>query len=120
MAAWADLTPEQQSQVQNLVNPVRSFVAELARVATHGIAASADWNGGTSTIVNSLDADAVIPSTSGLAGAQGLVKADVINMVGYLIDLSNPANNTSGGGYNTAFHRALFVKAAGINASLVQ
>jgi hypothetical protein len=121
MATWASLTPTQQADIQGLVAPLRSFVAELARLGDHGQAISASWNGGISTLVNSLGSTEIIPvGPSGLAGAQGLSPADVVNMVGYLIDLSNPANNTAGGGYNTAFHRALYVKACGINASLSQ
>lgn len=111
---WSDLTVDEKDKVLNLVNPLRGFSGELAKLSNFGIAISADWNGGVSDIVNSLDATAIIPNTSGLAGAQSLAPADVVNFVGYAINLSDVTNNTGGGGYNTNFHRALEVKMAGI------
>ena len=118
MATYASLTPEQQDSVQSLVNALRAAYIALQAAAKQGQIMGAAWNGGISTIVNSLDAGETIPNTSGYAGAQGLAPADVVNSVGYFIDLSNPSNNTGGGGYNTAFHQALRVKFSGINASV--
>lgn len=118
MASYESLTAEQKQAIQDLANPVRSADSLVSRVMILGQAISASWNGGVSDLVNSLDDGEVIPNTSGLAGAQGVSKADLINSVGYLIDMSDPANNTPGGGYNTAFHLALRVKFSGINASI--
>lgn len=118
MATWASLTQQQQDAAQSMANAVRGLQITWQHLATGGQVVSAAWNGGISDIVNGLDSGEIIPNASGLAGAQGLAKADLINMVGYLIDASNPANVTGGGGYNTAFHAALRVKACGINASL--
>lgn len=111
---WNELTPQEQSQVLDLTNSCRSYAKELAQLANLGDGVGSAWDGGTATVVNSLDSTAVIPNTTSLAGAQDLSPADVTNMAGYAIDLSNPANNQSGGGYNTAFHRALDVKMTGI------
>lgn len=120
MATWASLTPTEQADVQAFMGSLRAFAGDLAILANEGVAVGAAWNGGLSTIVGTLGADEVIPNASGLDGAQGVVPADVANMAGYLIDLSNPANNVGGGGYNTAFHRALMVKLAGITNTLVK
>lgn len=111
---YSELSVEQQEALQNLVNPLRSFAAELAQLSNLGIGLAAAWNGGIGDIVASLDAEESIPSTSGLTGARDATKEDVLAFIGYAIDLSNTANNTPGGGYNTAFHRALAVKLAGI------
>lgn len=120
MATWASLTPEQQNAVTSLDRAVRGAQAIEAKLMITGQAISAAWNGGISTVVGTLNDDAtgMIPNTSGLDGAQSLSRADLTNLVGYLIDMSNPANNTGGGGYNTAFHQALRVKASGINGQL--
>lgn len=118
MATWASLTPEQQNDVESLANALRGAAVTFESLAQQGSIISAAWNGGISTIVNSLGSGEVIPCTSDLVGAQSLAPADVINFAGYLIDLSNTANNTGGGGYNTAFHQALRVKLCGINAAV--
>jgi hypothetical protein len=118
MTTWASLTADQQALVESLANSVRGAFTTAASLTKQGQVIAAAYNGGISTILNSLDAGETIPNTSGLSGAQGLAPADLINSVGYLIDLSNPANNTQGGGYNTPFHQALRVKLTGINAAV--
>ncbi len=118
MATWASLTTEQKATVESFVNAIRGATTTFAGLTKQGQVIGAAWNGGVSTIVQSLDAGEVIPNTSGLDGAQSVAPADVTNFAGYLIDLSNPANNQGGGGYNTAFHQALRVKFSGINAAV--
>lgn len=118
MATYASLTTEQKDAVQSLVNGLRGADVAIQAVMRQAAVLGAAWNGGISDLVNGLTDGEVIPNTSGLAGAQSVSKADAINSVGYLIDMSNAANNTGGGGYNTPFHQALRVKFAGINASV--
>lgn len=123
MATYASLTPAQQDAVENLVNPLRAFAAQLMHLNVLAARISADWNGGVSTIVGTLDSGETIPNTSALAGAQGLAPADVTNLAGYAINHCDPsrsptANDGTGGGYNSAFIQALAVKAAGIGATL--
>lgn len=118
MATYASLTADQQALVQSFVNGLRGADIKLQAVMSDALVLGAAWNGGVSTIVQSLDAGETIPNTSGLDGAQGLAPADVTNTAGYFIDMSNSANTVGGGGYNTPFHQALRVKFAGINASI--
>lgn len=118
MATYASLTDEQKDQVQSVLNAVRSAAAVLANLANQGQAIGAAWDGGIATLVNGLDPTEVIPQTSGLAGAQPVAPADLINFAGYLIDLSNPSNQQASGGYNTPFHQALRVKLCGVNAAI--
>lgn len=120
MASWASLSADQQDAVQSVANAVRSLQLHWQHLANAGLVVSAAWNGGVSSLVGSLadDATGLIPNGTSYAGAQPLSRADLTNMVGYLIDVSNPANVTGGGGYNTAFHEALRVKAAGVNATI--
>ena len=120
MATWASLTYEQKTAVLSVANAVRSLQIAWQQLSEGGLIIAAAWNGGVSTLVDSLadDATGAIPNDTGLAGAQALSRADLTNLVGYLIDSSNPANNQGGGGYNTAFHQALRVKACGVNAAI--
>lgn len=126
MATWASLSQAQQDAVQSLVNAERGLAQQMARVTQLASAISAAWNGGISDVVGTLGANEVIPSTSGLAGAQGVVPADVTNFAGYAIVFSDPArsptgsSDTGGGGYSSNFIHALEVKLCGINASLTQ
>lgn len=122
MATYASLTPAQQDAVQNLVNPLRTFSAQLMQLNILASRIAADWSGGVATIVASLDSGETIPNTSALAGAQGLAPADVSNLAGYAANHSDPsraptANDGTGGGYNSNFIQALAVKAAGIGAT---
>jgi hypothetical protein len=120
MATWASLTADQKTAVQSVANAVRSLQITWQKLSEGGLIISAAWNGGVSDLVGSLadDATGAIPNDTGLAGAQSLSKADLTNMVGYLIDASNPANSQGGGGYNSAFHQALRIKACGVNAAI--
>ena len=120
MATWASLTDEQRDTVVSLDRAVRGAQTIEAKLMIAAAAIGAAWNGGVGAIVAGLDAGTVIPNTSGLDGAQSLSQADLSNLAGYLVDMSNPANNQGGGGYNTAFHQALRVKASGINGQLGQ
>ena len=117
MASYESKSDEEKAAIQSVANAARGMYIALQGLADDGQILAAAWNGGISDMVNSLDPAEVIPDTSGLDGAQSISKADLINTVGYFIDLSNPANNQGGGGYNTPFHQALRVKFAGINAA---
>jgi hypothetical protein len=119
--AWPEsLTASQQQQVQDLTNACRSFMAMLWQLNILGAAIAANWNGGTTTLVQSgLQSGDLIPQTSGLAGAQPLAAADVTNIAGYAINFSNAANASQGtGGYASPFIEALAVKAAGIGNAI--
>jgi len=116
MATWASLTNEQQAAVEAVANAERSFSMHMAMAADLGINIAAAWNGGVSTIVGTLGSTEIIPNTSGLAGSQALLPADMTNVAGYAINMSDPSSGQGGtGGYNTGFIRALWVKLAGLN-----
>lgn len=120
MATWASYTEDQRTAVQSVVNAVRSIQVAMQKLAEDGQVISAAWNGGISTLVNGLDAGEMVPNGTAYAGAQSLGKADILNLVQYIIDLSNPANAQAGGGYNTPLQQALRVKACGVNAAIGQ
>ena len=118
--AWPEsLTASQQAAVQSFATSCRSFAAGLSQLNILAAAIGAEWAGGVSTLVNSLQSGDLIPNTSGLAGSQDLAPADVANLAGYATNISNPNNADQGaGGYNGSFIQALCVKAAGINAAI--
>jgi hypothetical protein len=115
MATWASLTPAQQAQVQDLVNAERAQQALLARLIVVSQSIAAAWAGGTSTLVNSITD--TIPNNTGLAGAQGVVAADVANIANDCALIIDTTKVQATGSYNSAFEQALRVKFCGINAN---
>lgn len=118
--AWPEtLTADQQTAVTDFCNSVRAFSALLGRACSLGSAIGAAWAGGISTLVGDLESGDSVPNTSGLAGSQNLVPADISNLAGYATVISDPSNASQGtGSFNGAFIKALCVKAAGVNATL--
>lgn len=110
MATFASLNPIDQAIVINTVNLLRASAGELAR-AINRIKAIADDTNATG-LVTSLDANEVVPNTSGLAGADELTRTEAVN----LFNLLNGIRTTN----DTAPNRALMSKAAGINGMIHQ
>lgn len=110
--AYADLTTEQKESVQALCQTVRPLSGELGRLLEKFQAVVAYYTGNVETILALLDTADAIPNETGLTGAQSLTKAELVNLVGYLITASATADNATGS-YNTNYHRALYAKACG-------
>lgn len=108
MPVYADLNAEDKKIVDNTVNLIRSSAGEIARMFNHLVAIANDTN--ATSLVTSLDAGAVIPNTSGLAGSDELTRAEVVAIYNAL----NSIRTTN----DTAPNRAAWSKAAGINAML--
>jgi hypothetical protein len=113
MATYASLSDSDKLKIKQLVDPMRSFAGELARVCNHGRAIASKWSGDVETIVGTLDSNSVVPNTSNETGAVDLTKEQIQNLAGYFITLSDPTDNATGS-YNSNYHRALFVKAIGL------
>jgi hypothetical protein len=117
--AWPEsLTADQQRAVTDFTLNLRSFASLLAQAVLLGQQINVAYGGGIGTYVNSLQATDVIPNTSGLAGSQDLVQADVGNLAGWAALISNPATAPAAGSYAGALAMGTMVKAAGINATL--
>jgi NADH:ubiquinone oxidoreductase subunit D len=108
MPVYADLNDEDKKIVDNTVNLIRASAGEIARMFNHLVAIANDTN--ATGLVTSLDADAVIPNTSGLAGSDELTRAEVVAIYTAL----NGIRTT----HDTGANRAAWSKAAGINAML--
>lgn len=115
MALYNSLTAAQQAQVQDCVNGERAFEALMSKLIVVASQINAHWSGGTSTLVNSITD--TIPNTTGLAGAQGVVAADVANIANDCALIADTTKVQATGGYNSAFEQALRVKFCGINAN---
>lgn len=118
--AWPEsLNASDQLAITDFAKDIAIFATLLGQACTIGEKISAKWGGGLSTLVGGLTTGDIIPNTTGLQGSQPLTKADLTNLAGYAISISDPANASQGtGGYNGGFIAALYVKAAGINASI--
>ena len=110
--AYEDLTQEQQASIQALSQVVRPLTGEFAKLLAKFQVAVSYYVGNVETILAGLDASDLIPNTSGLAGAQDLTKEQFVNLMGYLI-ASSATPDGSSGSFNTNYHRALYVRAAG-------
>jgi len=106
MAAYAELTNEQRDVLQNWINNLRAVAGEQARVNNHWDAINTQYVSQISAILAELDDNAIIPNTSGLAGAQSLdVDAEAVSIMSHGQGILT--------NYNTSGHRLLWAKAAG-------
>lgn len=118
MAAWNELTQQQRDEVLDLLAAQRDWAGAMARLGNLGRAIAAKYAGNVETTLASLDAGE-IPAYDAGQGQEPLTKADLLALVGYAIDSSATPDN-SPGSYNTAYHRALYVRAAGLYNTLQQ
>ena len=108
MALYSSLSSEDQAVVQNTVNLIRAGAGEIAKVFNHLNAIAADTN--ATALVSSIDAGETSPLTAGLAGADGMTRAEIVSLYQTLIAMRDT--------YDTPTNRAVWSKAAGINALL--
>lgn len=77
MASYDSLTAEQKAKLAFFSNLLRGYYGELARFLDGIDDASIHYTAnGIGAILTSLDAGAVIPNASGLAGSQALTKEE--------------------------------------------
>jgi hypothetical protein len=118
MAAWSELTQQQRDEILDLIKAQRDWSGAMARLGNLGRAIAAKYSGNVETTLASLDAGE-IPVYDATRGQEPLTKSELITLVGYAIDSSNTADGAAGS-YNTGFHRALYVRAAGLYDTLQQ
>lgn len=109
---WNELTQAQRDEVITLMEAVRLWAGQVARLGNLGRAISSAYVGNVENTLAALDAGE-IPITNGVQGADLLTKQDVLSLVGYAIDSSSTADGSSGS-LNTNYHRSLYAKAAGL------
>jgi hypothetical protein len=115
MATWASLTADQQAAIQAVATPSRGMAGTLAQLLNHAKDIGLAYSGSVEALIGSLNSGEIIPNNSGLAGASGLTRDQLINLLGYYIVMGATLDG-SNGSYNTNYHRGLYIAAAGINA----
>jgi hypothetical protein len=105
MAAYTDLTAEQQAQLQAFANIWRSHIGMIYSEFQKIENIESSWNASVSAMVTALDANTLIPNTSGLAGAGGVTRE---TMIASLTDFA-----TALASYNDPHHRMFAALVAG-------
>lgn len=107
---YAALTPAQQTLVQSFMDSFRPIMGEFARNLSKQTTLIDVYASGVSALIDGLDASEPIQTTTGLSGAQTLLREDVQTFMQVLGVLTAT--------YDTAPTRSTFVKIAGINAQM--
>lgn len=118
MAAWNALTQQQRDEVSDLLKAAREWAGTMARLNALGQAIGLKYTGNVETTLGSLDAGE-IPVYDAAKGEEAITKAELQNLAGYAITASATPDGSSGS-YNTNYHRALFIRAAGLYQTLQQ
>lgn len=110
MATYNSLTQEQKDKLAVFTTLLRGYYGELARFLDGVDDAAIHYQAnGIGAILNSLDAGAVVPNATGLAGAQALTKEELQAAVtdmsallnGYYTDAKRQVYDKMVGPYNT-------------------
>lgn len=107
---YSDLTAPQKDLIQSFMDSFRPVMGEFARTLSKMTAVVDFYAGGTSVLIDGLDAAEPILTVTGLAGAQTLAKEDIQTFMSVLGVLLNA--------YDQAATRSTYIKIAGINASM--
>ena len=114
MAAWAELTQEERDNFQSFERTLRASQGSLQRVLNSLETLKVTYTGQIVPILAQLDANTVVPNTSGLSGSIALdITVDLQPLIG---DLSSLVHATTG--YNTTEKKERRDKAAGLAAML--
>jgi hypothetical protein len=73
----------------------RASIVQLVASCNTGARLDGTWQASISALVSGLDAGTVIPDTTGLAGAQPLMREDLIAMMQAIESLLSSANATA-------------------------
>jgi len=103
--AYADLTEQQKTQLQDWLLVMRPWCGEQARANNHGGEVDTAYNSHVSAILGELADGDEIPNESGLAGATQITKAECVSIVSHIQGIRTT--------YNTAGHRELWTQACG-------
>lgn len=115
MATWNSLTAQQQQTVQDVATPARALAGEFAQLCNKAKDLGLAYNNGAAAILATVTGSELIPNDSGLAGAQSITRDQLVNLIGYYTTIGATPDGSSGS-YNTNYHRAVYLAAAGINA----
>lgn len=110
MAQYDDLTSEQQDSLDTWLQVLRPLAGMVARQLQQAQILDVAWEGDISAIVAALDAGALVPNKTGLAGAKPVTKED--------LEISSTLIKTLLSAYSDAAIAQRQLRLAGINAVL--
>lgn len=112
--AYTDLTPEQQADIQSVLQIIRPTVGTMRQTVNvwRNVLALYGANSDFRAALLLLAAGDTIPNTSGLAGASSVTKAELTNPTGGILADMQAVVTT----WDDATRLALCVKLAGVNA----
>lgn len=96
MSQYSELSAAQQAQLDAFLLTLRPLVGEGARYVFRANALTLDWANYAQALVDGLDAGALVPNKTGMAGAQPLAKEEIQSLVaalqGLVATYATPAN----------------------------
>lgn len=109
MATYASLTAQQKATIAQAEVWMRGAISSLVAYADNADFNLKEqyWLGQVKPIVDSLDAGAVIPNSSGLAGAVDITKGEMVAAIAWLFSIQDDIDT----------NLATVVKLIGINAN---
>lgn len=107
---YADLTADQKAQVQAFMDVYRPILGQVARIFAQVAGMENAWNGSISALVTGLDANAIVDTTTGLAGAAPLTRESIITTMGNF--------QQALASFNTDSMRQGYINAAGLSNTL--
>lgn len=117
--AWADLSQADKDKVSNLLKATREWAGMVARLGNLGRAIAQDYTGNVETVLGTLGSAELIPLNDSAQGQEQLTKSQLVDLIGYAITES-VTTDAAPGSYNTDYHRAQYVRAAGLYNTLQQ
>lgn len=104
MGTYNDLTQEDKDRLASFDVTIRPILGELARL-NNGVQVVRDlYYGGVGAILAGLDANEIVPNSTGLAGTIALEPGELTNLMSYLDGVF---------AYHTEAHQQLIIKACG-------
>jgi len=110
MTAFTALPPDQQGQILAFMSAIRPSIGLLARTRNAFAQMDTAWITTVLAEITALDAGAIIPDPTGLAGAAPLTREDVLNAMSS-VEAFLLANNTTA-------RRAAYIRIAGITNTI--
>jgi hypothetical protein len=102
--AFTDLELDEQGAITEYLRMIRAWAGEQARTNNHADALNTMYTHIQAALA-SVGTDEEIPDSTGLAGAMGLTKGELVSLTAHMQGIL--AN------YNTLGHRQMWAKAAG-------
>lgn len=105
---YSDLSPDQKNSIQDFLKLLRPAAIQFASSAHRASLLGASFDNQVQPVLDLLDAGEEIPNTTNLAGAEGLLKEEVVELSQDVQDI--------GDAFSTPGKQAIYLKACGLNS----